>query len=136
MLLQDLRRGEAIQNRLNRGPSVDKLHGLELPAIHELHSFTELPLFKAVAVGHVEVLVEHLEALDPIQPVDGREEIVRVLKVRPVLQKGGQVEVILGKHDPYRLNPPAHQPGLLHTLVGDLHHLPVLDRLADLPQAV
>ena len=67
VLIQDAGGGETVQHGLNGGTGVAEFDVLQSAAVHELHTLAELAFFKAVPVGYPKML----------------------------LQKGGQVEVIL-----------------------------------------
>ena len=112
---------------------------MELAAVHELDPLAELPLFKAVFVGDVKMLVQDLEGTDAVDAVNGGKEVLLVLKLGfavHVLEEGREVEVVFREHDPHRLHPAGDELGFLHPLVLDLHDLVVADGLADLPEAV
>src|SRR5699024_1880091 len=102
-LLHDLGRGQAVQYGLNGGSGVAELDVLQPAAVHELHPLAELALLETVAVGYAEVLIQHLEGRNAVDAVDGREKVAWVFKVRLVLQKGGQIEVVLREHDAHRM---------------------------------
>ena len=77
---------------------------LQSAAVHELHPLAELAFFKSVPVGHAEMFFQYFEGGDPINAVDGGKEVVRILEMGLVLQKGSQVEVVLREYDAHRLN--------------------------------
>ena len=76
---------------------------MELSAVHELDPFAELPLFKAIFVGDVKMLVQDLEGTDAVDAVNGGKEVLLVLKLGfavYILEEGREVEVVLREHDP------------------------------------
>lgn len=50
-------------------------------AVHELHPLAKFTFFKTIAVRNPEMLVQYLKILNPVDSVDGREQVIRVLKV-------------------------------------------------------
>ena len=107
----------------------------QLAAVHELYPFPKFPFFKAVSVRHIEMFVQHLERANAVNTVNGREQIVWIIKVCFVLQECRQIKVVFGKHDAYRLDPPRHELRFLQPLILDFHYLMPLDCLSNLPKA-
>lgn len=95
VLVQDAGGGQAVQHGLNGGAGVSEFDVLQSAAVHELHPLAELAFFKSVPVGHAEMFIQYFEGGNPVNAVDGGKEVVRILEMGLVLQKGGQVEVIL-----------------------------------------
>ena len=79
--------------------------------------------------------LQYLEVPNPVNSVYSGEHVIRVVKLRLVLQKSGQIEVVLREHNPHRQYPAAHQPGFLQSFILNLHHLMILHSLADFPQS-
>ena len=82
------------------------------------------------------MLVQHLHRLDAVNAVDGGKQVVWVIEVHLVFQKGRQVEVILRKHDAYRLHPALHQLRILHALIRHLDDPLIPHGLSQRPQRV
>ena len=82
------------------------------------------------------MLIQYLYRLNAVNAVDRRKQIVGVIEVRLVLQKSGQVEVILGKHDAYRLHTALHQLRIFHPLILHLNDPLIPHGLSQRPQRV
>ena len=84
----------------------------------------------------MEPLAGLAEADDAVYAVNGREEIIRVLKgFLPVdiLDEAHQVEIELREHHPHWLNDPCDRFIPLHLLILDLQNLMLLDGLPQVP---
>lgn len=81
------------------------------------------------------MLVQHLEADDAVDAVDGGEEVAGVFKAALVLEEGGQVKIILREHDAHRLDAPGDRLLAFQAGVLDLDHALVADGLAQRPEA-
>ena len=64
-------------------------------------AFPKFAFFKAVSVRHTKMFIQHFERADAVNTVNGREQIVWIIKACFVLQKCSQIKIVFGKHDPY-----------------------------------
>lgn len=82
------------------------------------------------------MFVQHFEGTNTVNTVNGWEQIVWIIETHFVLQKFRQIKMVLGKHNPYWLDPPGYQLRLLHTFILNLHDLMPLNRIPDLLKAI
>ena len=94
LLRNDLCRGEAVEDGLDRCAAVVEGDAAKFARIHELDAFAELAVAEFLpAVNHAEGRARRLETCDAVNAEDGRELLA------PVRQIGDEVKIILGEHD-------------------------------------
>ena len=72
-----------------------KSNPFQLSAVHKLYPLAEFSLLKAVLIGDLKMLIQQLNISDAVDPVDGGKQVVWIFKGVLVLQKCGQVKIVL-----------------------------------------
>ena len=90
---QYLRRGEAVENGLDRCAAVVKCDAAEFARVHELDALTKLAVTEFLFMDDAEGRARRLEPCDAVDAEDGRELLASVRQI------GDEVEVVLREHD-------------------------------------
>ena len=93
LLRNNLRRGKAVEDGLDRCAAIVESDAAEFARVHELDAFAELTVTEFPAVNDAEARTRRHESCDAVDAEDGRELLA------PVRQIGDEIEIVLREHD-------------------------------------